>query len=1237
MLKRKQINNAAFKGMEKQTYSRTRIDTLEESLSTLKSIKDQFKVNEAQTRTTKNNSKKFTAKDVKQHKMELKADELTEYNVYIKYISYVEMAKKDNISVEFLEEMRKTSIVKKASENSGTTIELSDGELVRVYGHTNHETIKVKGMRHIRGELKRFLKSIFEMPYVLKADIIHVVVNKMMLDEAQYRWLGGVRKEKISEDVKYFKAWNAAGFTYHKYDLDINDETPHECVPNALFKMYGNRENKGFLASISDGGLEYVRNKLDGYVMHSNNGLDDDLDFGLDEHDQKPGYTSEQILKFCNEHKLRCYGYDWKMQQFITNKHSDIKFNNQDLPAFVFYLNDQHVYLIQDKEMRHALLHSNDKSDIISLLAKEQDKTNEGKERTIEVDLPFNMWDTVSDTTIFITQNRVVHDIFYKLACEGEVYNKKLKMNEKEGIVRFMYKTNTIIYNPDYHAVNTTIARLGEKYTFKNQRLNSLAKEYFEKEFGGITESTMNKQGDEIFHSDAIRNCMFNGWLSQPDDKTKLEAWDYNKHYTDCLQGAGVKYGWCIYNVFDEVLPYNGVIKAGYFFVETLNIFPFRGNGWYEADLVDFGREQGIITDTDIKFMYCAEKVLPPDHFKLFVKGVYETFEKPKDAINKFNGCLGHDYKNKNVHHFTTDPRNVLTELAENEDAKLKYVYADEFTSEGSNDTPINLNDRTLSMKKFVSLDKPACFHLYNDKRIKLFHNSLPLFYKIYSVSAVKMYKMSQQIGGVVRAILTDTIVFEGAVNKPVWGAEIGEIRTTNVKPCTHMLNKTPRAETYTLNKTLLTAIAEFKLEHKKGCFMTGMGGTGKSYTINQLKAQLQPHEYRVCTPTLKSALVIDGPTIYSLFNINPHDHTYVKSTVDKMKKDGVEWIFIDEISMINSKVWAILRDIKIIYGFKFFLSGDFGQLPPVEDVKYNVRESQVFKELCDGQILELTRNYRAEKCPEFKKFNNDLLDVRASIPIKYSNYGKKVCRRSLCWTNKTRKAVNAEQMLKEAEGKQCYLINNMKVFVGLPLIANLTRSYGEKKNQAVVNNEEFTVTNITQKTVELTNERCSLTLPHSLLKGFDLAYCLTVHKAQGSTYDFPYSIYEYKRFDEKMLYTAMSRATQMRNVNFVNRYYTARTGYIYKITSPVGKIYIGSTTTSIEQRFKEHQDSKDNSPLHRDMQTGDDTWTIEVVDTIEFIDEQEVLIAEATHIMGHDSITHGYNTKFPIDFHNIY
>jgi thymidine kinase len=60
------------------------------------------------------------------------------------------------------------------------------------------------------------------------------------------------------------------------------------------------------------------------------------------------------------------------------------------------------------------------------------------------------------------------------------------------------------------------------------------------------------------------------------------------------------------------------------------------------------------------------------------------------------------------------------------------------------------------------------------------------------------------------------------------------------------------------------------------------------------------------------------------LFNINPIDYTYLKSTVENLKKEGVEWIFIDEVSMITSKIWSAIRDIKKIDGFKFVLFGIF-------------------------------------------------------------------------------------------------------------------------------------------------------------------------------------------------------------------------------------------------------------------------------------------------------------------------
>ena len=68
------------------------------------------------------------------------------------------------------------------------------------------------------------------------------------------------------------------------------------------------------------------------------------------------------------------------MQQFITNKDKSIKFNTW-MPAFVFYFNDSHIYLINDKEMRHSLLHSHDKSDIISLISKEANKNKNKSER----------------------------------------------------------------------------------------------------------------------------------------------------------------------------------------------------------------------------------------------------------------------------------------------------------------------------------------------------------------------------------------------------------------------------------------------------------------------------------------------------------------------------------------------------------------------------------------------------------------------------------------------------------------------------------------------------------------------------------------------------------------------------------------------------------------------------------------------------------------------------------------
>jgi hypothetical protein len=1240
----KAITKPTYKKFENLLYQKGIHEaTLKQKVSELKYIQQEWKSQNAQQRKTATISKRYTIKEMKNLHKTVQHEENTDYIVYINYKQIVEVTTPDKNTQKY-QQMKNFKQPKQGSQT------------INVKEIINHHTEHVKGKHNIQDSVRKFITYMMSFPYVVDVKLLAVHANKSILHDNQYRWLGS--KKDAAHNMKMFKAWNSQMcFKYHGYDLDMNDDTEFECVPSALFKMYGNKAERSRIPFIVNGGMDAVKSVLNDINMKGTSSSV--VGFLEDAHGQKMtqfkenfmGYTPDDILMFCNRFKIRCFGFDFKFNMFITNRFDKIKFND-DLKAFVFYMNDEHIYLINNQEIRNSILHSSDKSDIISLMAKQRDIKQ--SKREMAVDLSVKQMNKVEKTNIYITESGRVNQLFYDFLCQGDVYNNKLKMNDGEGVVRFEYKKNNmIIFNPDYHEVMTTLTKLDpELYQFKNQRLNTLAKEVLDKQFGGYPLSTMNKAGDDIFHSDLIRNCQFNGWMSEPKTtvqevvlpdgcmemkciKPQLSAYDYNKHYTSKLIGMDMQFGWPVYNIFDEVQKFDGKMTAGFYYVECSVVFPFRGNGWYEADLVVYGMETALITAEKILYQYKPSVVLPVDYFKKFVEFVYANFENPKNAINKLLGCFGHDFTNKNVHHFTTDGRLAFMELNENKDVKVKYVYHHQFRSEGET------NIEELDIDKCISHEKPLCYHLYNTKEIKQFQNALPFFYKIYNCSAVQMHRMATQIGGIVRGIFTDTIIFENAVNIPKCDASlIGGIRESSLKEFTRLGDYTPRKMKYSHQPKTLNTITEFKLADNKGMYLTGLAGTGKTYTTNELKAQLQPEQYVVCTPTHKSALLVNGETIFNVFNVNPHDFTYLKTTVEKLKHNGVEWIFVDEISMIPSRIWAVLRDIKKIYGFKFVLVGDFGQLPAVEEKVYDVEASQIFYELCDGQKMELTKNFRAMNDPEFALFIDDLIKVREGQSINFAAYGSKECRRSIAWTNRTRKTINAEWMLKEAKIRPHVLINKFKVFVGLPVIANETHTFKnpDKEKFDVKNNEEFEVVAVDNQHVRVRNSRMEFSMEHKDFKYFDLAYCITVHKSQGSTFDFEYTIYEYTRFDKKLLYTAMSRATQKSNIHFID--FNAgllSLGWIYKITDPNNKIYIGKTSTSVAQRWAEHQVCLDGSPLHAAIQRdGIEGWKCETVCSVEYAFDEELSVVETVQMMRYDSIVRGFNTKYSVPLEQI-
>ena len=128
--------------------------------------------------------------------------------------------------------------------------------------------------------------------------------------------------------------------------------------------------------------------------------------------------------------------------------------------------------------------------------------------------------------------------------------------------------------------------------------------------------SNMNESGDYIFSSDCVRICQFNGWFDEPKSK-KLSAYDHNKHYTSCLMGKTCVFGWPVYSVFDEVKPFDVDIEAGFYYFNTTNYFPFKGAGWYDADLVYYACQCKMIKKNNILKQYKASTILDVDYFKI--------------------------------------------------------------------------------------------------------------------------------------------------------------------------------------------------------------------------------------------------------------------------------------------------------------------------------------------------------------------------------------------------------------------------------------------------------------------------------------------------------------------------------------------------------------------------------------------------------------------------------------------
>ena len=132
-----------------------------------------------------------------------------------------------------------------------------------------------------------------------------------------------------------------------------------------------------------------------------------------------------------------------------------------------------------------------------------------------------------------------------------------------------------------------------------------------------------------------------------------------------------------------------------------------------------------------------------------------------------------------------------------------------------------------------------------------------------------------------------------------------------------------------------------------KNIFISGPGGTGKSYLIDFIKEIcIKTHKnFQITALTGCAALLLNAKTLHSWSGTGIIEKKDINHYINKIKKSKktlnwteIDLLIVDEVSMLSKKFFNLLNEIgkklrkndKSFGGIQLIFSGDFYQLPPI-------------------------------------------------------------------------------------------------------------------------------------------------------------------------------------------------------------------------------------------------------------------------------------------------------------------
>jgi nucleoside-triphosphatase THEP1 len=720
---------------------------------------------------------------------------------------------------------------------------------------------------------------------------------------------------------------------------------------------------------------------------------------------------------------------------------------------------------------------------------------------------------------------------------------------------------NKLSFDPHFN----TVKAVSEKLNIPVDSMRSISDEYALKTIGVVPKSFMNNKVMEIFLRWKQRQHFAH--LPHPSDWENVsgveQTWDMNKQYTSILRNSSMK--WLLFDMFSMPMPYSGSIGDCYYFIETDNTMPCKGNGWYSRIIAEYLIENDI--SHKITYEIKAARTLEPGYFAPFVdKVIADVPDGFKFITNTFCGALNtHDKKSASVQ-ATTD----------------KSVVIEKCLTKGALMCKFEVEDETIFCAATIKSEVMS-------------DTNMPMYSQILDSAAVllaKGIKHLEEKGCTIRSYNTDSITFKHPetleIDLPT--CLLGGWKTEEPKPFEYTVQPMARTDKFVApdyefvedlkeedfaadpivedkaaeeqhnqkEEERKSACEEWNVEFvpkpyvkptpaqpkdivdylaTHSCFVEAPAGYGKSWIAERVIEKVGADKCCVLGYTNIAANNIGGSTFHKTFKISIDDYKGSFSIKDIMKDKDV--LIVDEISQVPSKLYKLVEDCRKL-GKRVLIFGDLKQILPIGEERDGIT---MLKILCENRIV-LTKYKRgdAELLAALTKVRE-----RKTVPFDKGEKGSL----HFCFTQKMRDTINEREIMKVKKGYFNLVANdNLKrIYVGMPLRSTVTKADG-----SMLNGERWKIEEIAREGYyeddsafefvrlrSLIREDTELIVPmDSIHKSFLPGYAMTIHSSQGLTIKEPYTVHIEERTafskDEmwRMIYTAVSRSCKKEQVGVV-------------------------------------------------------------------------------------------------------